>query len=193
MANDHHINHTLIWHYDAAQFTSGTHYCEGQRLQSIYTSWDNPECTMHTHQLRSYAATFHKDIRHFGPGPASPSGQPFCLCTSGLNLPTTAAGGHTANGLGTVLDAVSKLHRFPSAHITSMHPVLFNACSSRANNGTVLNRQVRATAIDTHMSLRPIMHIPWAISTWMYLPKHVPILLLNLSCDRWKKFENTST
>ena len=117
-------------------------------MQSIYTSWDNSECTMHTHQLRSYAATFHKDIRHFGLGPASPSGQSFCLCTSGLNLPTTAAGGHTANGLVIILDAVLKLHRFPSAHITSMHPVLFKACSSRANNGTVLNRQVRAnTAI----------------------------------------------
>ena len=52
--------------------------------------------------------------------------------------------------LAIVLLALLVLHRLPGAHITWYGFGTVQHLLSRANNGTVLNRPDRATAVNTH-------------------------------------------
>lgn len=145
-----------------AQFTSGTHYCEGQRLQSFYTSWENPKYTTYMHHQRSYMATFHKTVnnQHGSSLIEWAAVLPTVPSTShGLDLPTT----HVP---GTV----------PPCHHTSYVSLLVSislVCTrycSMLDQGaiieTVLNRLGRATVTNTslcchilymHMSSCPVL------------------------------------
>ena len=91
---------TLSVCYVKVQFTSGTHFCEGQRLQSIYSSWVTQD-TRHIRKLEhsTYMATFHYNTMPVVPGPVSSSGQHAHLASLGQDRPTTAATGSTTNVL----------------------------------------------------------------------------------------------
>ena len=141
--------------YDVAQFASGTHYCEGQRLQSFYTSWENPKCTTYTHQRRSYTTTFHWSIKHVGPGPATPSGQPFCHCSSGLNRPLQHRMGpyDQCSGYRPTMPCQSYI-----SFLVPIWLVCNRYCSILAKSGPTTVRSLidtaRATAVNTHVLLQ---------------------------------------
>jgi hypothetical protein len=138
---------TFISYYSSTQRTSGTHYREGQRLQSIHIQLDK----LDTHDIRApanmpYMATFHKvlakpkslwcsrkETRSQHGLLASPVLQvnrilpPNLLCTKPLKQ------------LIHFVKEISMLCRFTRTHIASMLSVLFNACSTWPNHRSVLN------------------------------------------------------
>ena len=85
---DNFLSFIHVSYYGVAQRTSSTHFCERQRFESIYTSWENPRNTTYAsfkeHICQPFKMSSNKPVR----GPPNPE----CMSPQAIPTPERSMG-----------------------------------------------------------------------------------------------------